>query len=235
MTLESLLAAHLAYLLSWDPDRPEDSDLAMYRSGVPHWTLNGVVRVRDHDLDDAVAEASSHFAGLPWLWWVGPDSDASVADGLLARGGTELARLPVMTIALDTFVVPDGVSVAEDVAEFVTAYAAVSEIRPEGVPVAVERELSLDVLRFAARVDGRIVGTAEAWISHDVVTVYFVGTQPGFRRQGIGTAVTAAALAAGRERGCRLGALTSSAMGEPVYRRMGFETVAEMRLFSLSA
>jgi len=89
-----IYAAHRAYLLGWDPDRPADSDLAIYRSGVPHWTLNGVLRVRDHDLDDAIAVARHRLDGLPWLWWVGPDSDPGVADGLVARGGKELARLP---------------------------------------------------------------------------------------------------------------------------------------------
>jgi ribosomal protein S18 acetylase RimI-like enzyme len=228
-----IYAAHRAYLLGWDPDRPPDSGLAIYRSGVPHWTLNGVLRVRDHDLDDAVATARRRLDGLPWLWWVGPDSDPDVADGLVARGGKELARLPVMTVDLDGIVAPEGISEATDLVEFVTAYAAVSEIRPDAVPAVVERERHIDALRFVARVDGRIAGTAVAWLSHDVVTVYFVGTQPAFRRSGIGTAVTAAALAAGRERGCRTGALISSAMGESVYRRLGFETVGEMRLVTL--
>jgi predicted acetyltransferase len=69
--------------------------------------------------------------------------------------------------------------------------------------------------------------------AHGAAGVYVVTTAEANRHQGIGAALTAAALREGRERGLRVGTLQASAMGEPVYRRMGFETVAEYQLFQL--
>lgn len=234
-----LLAAHRAYLRGWDPDRPGDSDLVVYRSGVPHWTFNGVARARGRDAADALATARRRLDGLPWLWWVGPDSDPGLADDLVALGGTAVARMPIMAIDLSLVTpaeAPPGVSIAahHEVADFVTAYAAVSNVAPAAIPATIEREQAFpgDILRFVARADSRIVGTAVAWLHGDVATIYLVGTQPSYRKLGIGTAITAAALAACRDRGLRVGSLTASPMGESVYRRMGFTTVAHFDLIT---
>jgi len=56
-----------------------------------------------------------------------------------------------------------------------------------------------------------------------------VCTLPELRRMGIGRAVTAAVIAEGRERGLRVAVLGASAMGEPVYRAMGFREVGRLR------
>jgi ribosomal protein S18 acetylase RimI-like enzyme len=68
-----------------------------------------------------------------------------------------------------------------------------------------------------------------------VAGIYNVTTPPAYRRRGIGTALTAAALLAGRDRALRTGILQATAEGEPVYRRMGFTTVGEYRLMKLPA
>ncbi|MEU5935030.1 GNAT family N-acetyltransferase [Micromonospora sp. NPDC047187] len=69
-------------------------------------------------------------------------------------------------------------------------------------------------------------------MSHGLVTLYFVGTQPEQRRRGIGAAMTRAALHLAGERGARTAALTSSAVGESVYRGLGFRPVGEFRLLT---
>ena len=56
-----------------------------------------------------------------------------------------------------------------------------------------------------------------------VAGLYNVGTLPEFRGRGLGTLVSLAALEAGRGDGYRWGVLQASAMGEPLYRSMGFE------------
>lgn len=105
------------------------------------------------------------------------------------------------------------------------AYARVSGIPAEGVAATIEREKAFagdgTVIRLVGRLDGgRVAGTAVAWLSHGLVTLYFVGTQPEQRRRGIGAAMTGAALNLARERGVRTAAPTSSPVGEP--DRLGF-------------
>ncbi|WP_205650241.1 GNAT family N-acetyltransferase [Actinoplanes solisilvae] len=236
-TVARVFAANRAYLLGWH-DGPAEGDL--YRSGVPHPPLNGVVRVQGQPLSQAYAAARERLAGLPRVWWVGPDSDPGTADGLLELGALPLFdRMPVMVAKTSTVADADGpdesinIEEATDVAEFVSAYARVSGIPEAGVPTAVEREKSFDVLRLVGRLaDGRVAGTAEAFYCDGLVLLYFIGTQPEHRRRGIGTAMTRAVLRQAAARGVETAALTSSAMGEPVYRRLGFREIADYRVFA---
>ncbi|MEV4808840.1 GNAT family N-acetyltransferase [Micromonospora avicenniae] len=241
-SIDTLLAAHRAYLLGWNIGEAGGADLVTYRSDVPHPPLNGVLRLAGRDPADALAEARRRLDGVPRVWWVGPDSDAGTADALASLGAVPIMTLPIMAVPIDQAspaAAPAGVRIAEttDVDEFVTAYARVSGIPATGVPAAIDRERSFagdgTLVRLTGRLDdGRIVGTAVAWLSHGLLTLYYVGTQPEHRRQGIGAAMTRAALDLARERGVRTAALTSTAIGEPVYRNLGFRTVGTFQLLS---
>lgn len=241
-SLETLLGAHRAYLLGWNTGAAGGTDPVTYRSEVPHATLNGVLRVSGRAPADALAEARDRLDGVPRVWWAGPDSDAGTTDGLLSLGAALVARLPIMTVRVDQAApaaIPDGLRIAEttDLDEFVPAYGRVSGIVPDGVPTAILREKAFSgdgtVIRLAGRFgDGRIAGTAVAWLSHGILTLFFVGTQPEHRRRGVGAAMTAAAIDLARDQGIRTVALTSSAAAESLYRRMGFREVGAFRLMS---
>src|SRR5439155_3592693 len=51
------------------------------------------------------------------------------------------------------------------------------------------------------------------------------GVVPAARNRGIGRAVTLAACRQGLSLGCRHALLNATGMGEPVYRRIGFESI----------
>jgi GNAT superfamily N-acetyltransferase len=88
-----------------------------------------------------------------------------------------------------------------------------------------------DLVRFEARLDGRIVGTSALLAHAGIAGVDTVTVAEAYRRRGLGAAVTAAALAAGRERGLTTGTLqATSRAGRRVYERMGFETVGTYRM-----
>jgi GNAT superfamily N-acetyltransferase len=74
--------------------------------------------------------------------------------------------------------------------------------------------------------EGVPVATSIAIRSEHAVGVYGVGTATSARRRGIGTALTWAAVAAGRAWGSAVAVLQASEMGEPVYRAMGFVEVS---------
>ncbi|MCO8270211.1 GNAT family N-acetyltransferase [Actinoplanes sp. TRM 88003] len=235
--IETVLAAHRSYLRGWN-DGPATGDV--YRSGLPHAPLNGVLRVAGQEPDEAYAQACDVLAGVPRVWWVGADSDPGTAGALERLGAQPTARLPVMVAEVAAAsVVPDpsGVVIDEtrDIDEFVTAYAKVSGIPAEAVPRAAEREKAFGhgVLRLAARLpDGRIAGTTEAWFTDGLVTLYFVGTAPDQRRHGIGAALTQAVLRRAAVRGIPMAALTSTPMAVPVYERMGFHEVGQYQLYA---
>jgi GNAT superfamily N-acetyltransferase len=246
----SQLGSHRSFLLGFDRDGSGRRDLSLltYRSGIPHAGFNGVVHIRGRSHDEAIAEAHRRLDGSPWLWWIGPDLDLALTDALLARGATEFGRLPIMAIDLTQLaptLTPDGVEISrvddpDEIAEFVAAYAAVSGIPPEGISTTTDCLLAFDgntdgeLIKFTARFEGRVIGTSAAWLSNGAASVYLVTTHPEYRRLGIGTALTASALGAGKDAGLRIGTLSASTMAESAYRKVGFVTVAHYRLLSPS-
>jgi GNAT superfamily N-acetyltransferase len=72
-------------------------------------------------------------------------------------------------------------------------------------------------------------------VTDGVAGIYWVGTADGARGEGLGRALTAAAVNAGFDLGADLTSLQASPMGEPIYRTMGFETIYDYRLLMAAA
>ena len=83
---------------------------------------------------------------------------------------------------------------------------------------------------FLAHVDGRPAAIAMTIVSHGVAGIYWVGTTGEARGRGLGHTLTATAVNAGFDMGAEIASLQASPMGEPIYRRMGFETIFDYRL-----
>jgi ribosomal protein S18 acetylase RimI-like enzyme len=79
--------------------------------------------------------------------------------------------------------------------------------------------------------DEQPVAAARVFVEDEVAMVHGIATIPEARRQGIGAAITAAALVDARARGCRVGVLQASSMGQGPYRRIGFRFVAPYARF----
>ena len=84
-----------------------------------------------------------------------------------------------------------------------------------------------------AEVDGRPVSNAMSWLdaSVGVGVVGWVGTDPDYRRRGIGAAVTRAVTNAGFALGARLMSLQATPMGRPVYEKLGYRTVTGYKVW----
>ncbi|TXS41216.1 GNAT family N-acetyltransferase [Streptomyces sp. uw30] len=246
--LEPLLANCRDYWLGWGASEVADGELTYYRSGLADGQLNGVLRLSDTDqLERTVSHAVSRMAGLPWMWWVGPDSAPDMANRLVDHGAVKLGSSPVMSVRLDRLAPAEGPAdlkietvegfdaLSEWVRAFITSFGVTPEIIDDAARIEAQRPDSARITRFAGRRDGRIVGTSLLYEAHGVAGVYVVSTAPDHRRQGIGTTLSTAALTAGRERGLSVGTLQASPLGALVYPRMGFETVAEYELFAIPA
>ncbi|MFF4837975.1 GNAT family N-acetyltransferase [Streptomyces sp. NPDC001315] len=244
--LAQVTANFRQYLMGWGAQDNTQGDFDCYRSGLSQAQFNGVVRLRSLDVvEKSLATARVHLAGVPWWWWVGPDSPAETVSALSSLGAVSLGAVPLMTRSLDrveeTEDPPAGPRVeevrdADRLRELVRTYSASMGVSPglEDGMVRVEagRPDNADVVRLAAVLDGRVVGTTVVMMAHEVAGIFLVHVAQEHRRRGIGGALTTAALRAGRERGMRLAALGASPMGEPLYRRFGFTAVSEYHLFS---
>jgi ribosomal protein S18 acetylase RimI-like enzyme len=219
-----------------------DTDLPIYRSDIRQPLLNGVLRVRNWPIERAVQEARRVLSGSAWSWWVGPDSDAGTEEGLLAAGGRLSLDMPVMAIDVTTVApVPTDLKIQPmtgraELREYAGAYSGPLGFDPGDLEAIVDRELNFaypDVVRLGCRIDGQVVGTCTLSLGAEVGALYCIATDPAFRRRGVATALTLEALRITRESGRRIATLQASSEGEPVYRGIGFETVARYRLFDL--
>jgi ribosomal protein S18 acetylase RimI-like enzyme len=125
---------------------------------------------------------------------------------------------------------PDGVPLEEAVAVAMLASSPTAD-PPPGLADYL-RSLPPAIRLFAA-VDGsgvvRATSAAGAFGSH--ATAMFINTHPGWRRRGIGLAMTAAALRTVRASGARCACLDASDAGARIYQRLGFEVVAKTTRF----
>ncbi len=98
---------------------------------------------------------------------------------------------------------------------------------------AAHRSLTPACRLFAAVVgDGAVRATSGFGLFGSQTNVIFVNTEPGWRLRGVGRAMTAAALRAAQDACATQAGLDASNVGLPIYRRLGFETVARMTRFS---
>lgn len=248
------------YLMGWGEAERVEGDVDHYFSGLAQPQFNGVVRVRSLDtLGEAVATVRARLAGVPWWWWVGPDSPEGTSAALAAHGAVELGVLPLMTRPLDRVgdaaepspgrggdpaepspgvrveTVEEPARLEELVGVYSTSMGVTPGVEPAMVRIEAGRADNDDIVRLAAVLDGRVVGTTVLILAQGVAGIFLVHVARAHRRRGIGGVLTAAALRIGQERGMRLAALMASAAGEPLYRRFGFTTVGEYRLFTLPA
>jgi ribosomal protein S18 acetylase RimI-like enzyme len=87
--------------------------------------------------------------------------------------------------------------------------------------------LAPDVVGYVAYLDGRPVSCAMTVHTGRVAGLFEVATSTDARKRGLGELVSRAATRAGFELGAEAVVLQATVLGEPVYRRLGFEKITE--------
>ena len=153
---------------------------------------------------------------------LGTVPDQSLPTGLTLR--------PVCRVPEDP---PDGVPLTDAVAAAGRA-APAGEVATAAL-VTYLRSLPVGPRLFAAvDDDGTVRGTSGSRTFLSEAYVFFVNTDPGWRRRGVALSMTAAALRSAAKSGATRASLDASGPGIPLYRRLGFTAVARMTQFSRS-
>jgi GNAT superfamily N-acetyltransferase len=84
---------------------------------------------------------------------------------------------------------------------------------------------------YLALLDGQPVSTSQLFTSAGVAGIYNVTCIPEARGQGIGAAITGAALLEARSMGYGVGILQASELGYKVYRRLGFQDFGKLSVY----
>jgi ribosomal protein S18 acetylase RimI-like enzyme len=209
---------------------------------------NGTLRTDDDapaaDVLDR-ARAFFHARGRGYsLWARQVDADTDLRTAAQQAGHAKVFHYPQMICRrrLDERPLPDGVDIrrvddAAGVADFAavnarayTSYGAPEEATASnfGRPDAV---LAPHVAAFVAFVDGAPAGAAMTMLSHGIAGIFWVGTIEAARGRGVAEACTRVATNWGFDAGAPNVQLQASPMGEPIYRRMGYEDLYRYDFF----
>ena len=101
----------------------------------------------------------------------------------------------------------------------------------ESVYPFVDAVAASGIITVVASRDGKALAAAVGYLDAQVCEIIHVGTVPTARGRGLGAIVTSAVMTEARARGAILATLQSTAMGEPVYRRLGFTEIDRYRLY----
>jgi len=85
---------------------------------------------------------------------------------------------------------------------------------------------------YLAYYEDEPAATALLFCGEQVAGLYAISTIPKFRRQGLATAVTQACLLEAQKRHLKYATLSSSAMGQTLYKKLGFQVVQFLREYS---
>ncbi|MFG0314922.1 MAG: GNAT family N-acetyltransferase [Phycisphaerales bacterium] len=100
-----------------------------------------------------------------------------------------------------------------------------------GVKIASERCEAGVARHFAVEHEGELVATSMLYLHDGLAGIYGVATKPEHRGKGLAAHLTAEPLRMAWGLGYRAGLLQASAMGAPVYARIGFRSHGEMALY----
>ena len=167
--------------------------------------------------------------------WASVDGDRDLIAAAEAAGMTRGAELEDMATAVAPALptTASGVELAEVGSESeVDAFADVHRAarieagqESDSVQHYASRTVLLDprVHAFVAYFDGTPAACAMAFRHEDSAGLFWVATKTEARNRGLGALVSSAATRAAFQSGARSVTLTATALGAPVYRRLGFE------------
>ncbi|HVA09644.1 MAG TPA: GNAT family N-acetyltransferase [Acidimicrobiales bacterium] len=216
---------------------------------LPALEFNGVFRSKLPRADVApIAEETLAIARahrVPVAWRVTPTTPPETAPALEAIGWHAGRQVPIMArdlgIQANSVGLRTGVTVEEVASSTLADWSRVVALSfgcPEDyvhVPAGYDRDFGLPgettLCRFLLRIDGEPVASSALLpgpAGTGLAGIFCVGTLERSRGQGLGTAMTQAAMTAARDMGAQVVVLQASEMGQPVYERLGFDTVGHI-------
>ena len=229
--------------LSPRPGRAELGGLLALSSGLPMALFNPVYVIGAlGEPAAAVDSVIAHYAalGAPCAVVFRDEAAPGLADACAAAGMVEHWQMPLMVLEPIPPTAPtvDGLEIrtveAATVEPYVDVLSAGFGMPRDLAATVMGADLLLDTPGFTgllATMDGEPVAASGVYVTGATAGVYNVATVEEARGRGVGAAVTWAAAQAGRRAGATRSVLQASEMGEPVYRRMGYETPVRYRQF----
>jgi GNAT superfamily N-acetyltransferase len=233
----------------------DDSEITWTIGGSPLSYHNAVVHANltPETVDAAILASRERLASrcIPGSWHLGPSMHPDdLGRRLIAAGFTYAGDEPSMAADLHALnedaPMPESLTIqrVRDAAE-IAMWAATLNANGFGEGAVESEWVGAMYARlgcgdetpwrhYFGLLDGAPVATSTLFLGAGAAGIYFVSVHPEARRRGIGAALTLAPLRAARGLGYRVGVLGASALGEPLYRRLGFATCCQFALYEWS-
>jgi len=229
----------------------DEQEIQWIIGGAPIAYHNCVVRAHlaTGAVEEAILASIQRFRAhsVPGSWHVGPSMyPPNIGERLIEHGFVSGGREPGM--AVDLHVLPEQISIPP--AFVVEQVCDEQQLRIWTHTLAQgfgEGEIEANWVgqmyhtigfgdqihwrHYLGRWNGQPVATTSLFMGAGVAGIYFVFTLPEARRQGVGAAITSAALQDARRFGYRIGVLGASSMGYSVYRRLGFQEYCHIDIY----
>ncbi|NWF69129.1 MAG: GNAT family N-acetyltransferase [Chloroflexi bacterium] len=229
-------------------DVVREAHLQRFATPVAHPLFNAIfnAQLTISQIDPAVEESAAYFR-TPFFWWTGPATRPSDLGDHLRRHGLrdvggvpgmalELARLPESVPVLDAFEIA-AVDNSHRLRQWVELAARANDIDPDQIHNIYELENARGLSgagvapRYLGLLNGEAVACAQVWLAAGVAGIYNIATLESARGRGLGRAMTLKACHEGRAAGYHVAILQASRMGYPLYQKMGFRRVCDLRLY----
>jgi len=225
--------------------------LTWFVTNVPDHFMNLVVctDLPTDGVEDVIEDALAHFRSLniKRITWLAQEGTLSgeVKKSLTAHGLTFRESLgSVMAIDLtglpervpqpagfEIIPVETGEGLKVWIHTMSLGFGVSPEFEPDWYDFLTVAACDLPFRPYLACLKGKPVGTSQLFTSAGVAGIYNVTCLPEARGQGIGTAVTHAPLQDARGLGYKVGILQASALGYPIYRKLGFEDFGKLSVY----
>jgi GNAT superfamily N-acetyltransferase len=212
-------------------------------TGLPDPFGNLSFEPRDHEVESVFAELTSE--SFPSMVFFTEGVSEAASGAAQAAGFMGPNTMPGMAVDIERIpevVVPDGyrferLSPTSDPSGWEAAAASAFGLHPEVArmlgPGTIGADSAADapVQFYQVSCGDEIVGSSMMSLRDGVAGMYSVATVAEHRGKGVGACLTALPLQSAQKLGYRVGILQASAMGRPVYQRLGFEDADSVSYF----
>ena len=230
----------------------DESDALWFETPIPVLPYNTVLKFQvERDVDSRIDTMINRYTerSVPLLWIVHPSSlPHDLPERLQQRGLQEIEIAPCMARTLDQLPeappLPAGVEIREAIEDndLMELYGLAAwrwgvpeEFRPQLRKMIAKFEIGerTSKTRFwLAWKDGVPISKIGLYKGSGSAGIYGVATKPEARGLGIASLLMNVAMQAAKDMGYQLAVLDSSPLAEKLYKRLGFVTVAPLRLYS---
>jgi GNAT superfamily N-acetyltransferase len=230
----------------------DESDALWFETPIPVIPYNTVLKFQvERDVDVRIDSLVNRYAErkVPMLWVVHPSSSPQdLCERLQQRGLQEIEIAPCMARSLKKLPEappqPTGVEIREAIEENDLSELYGLAAWRWGVPEEHRLQLRQMIEKFEigertsntrfwlAWKDGVPISKIGLYNGSGSAGIYGVATKPEARGLGIASILMVTAMQAAKELGHRLAVLDSSPLAEKLYKRLGFITIAPLRLYS---